>query len=171
VSAFLVNSDTLDLLASACTLYGLGTSRETYVYLRENQAAPSQGLILQNDIYGMRHLVLRGGDENNIVRELWAANVESLRARYDDATKLIHDDLLSNTWRPILDVPMNVIMGALNCYEYQSCEADTWIDSFAKAICDALRNKLCRIISNGEWEYERPSNYVDPVSLMSIIKP
>jgi len=170
MSAYLVNSDTLDLLASAATLYGLGTSRETYVYLDDTQAPPTQGLQLSTDVYGSRHLVLRGGDEDNIVRELWAANVASLRARYDDPTDLIHDDLLSNTWRPILDVPVSVIMGALNCYEYQACEANTWRYSFAKAICDALRHKLCRMISDGYWEYERPSDYVAPISLMSMIK-
>jgi hypothetical protein len=169
MSAFLVNSDTLDLLASAATLYD--TQHTLYVYLDDNIAGPTQGLTLITGTYGERYVEIRGGDENHVVRELWHANIVSLQARYDEeqVSHLMHDDLASNVFRPILDASMSEILGALGCYEYQSCEANTWRYSFAKAYCDALRKKLCGIISRDHWEYERPANYVETVSLMSMI--
>ena len=44
MSAFMVNTDTLDLLASVGTLYD--TQHTTYVYLEADQAGPTQGLSL-----------------------------------------------------------------------------------------------------------------------------
>jgi hypothetical protein len=167
----MVNSDTLDLLASVATLYD--TQGTTYVYLDEYQAGPTQGLKLITDIYGSRYVEIRGGDEDNIVRELWHANKVSLEARYKDPTliaKLIHDDLIQDTWRPIYDVPPAEILGAIACYEYQACESDTWRYSFAWAYCQAIRDKVCRIIRKEFWEFNLPDNYVRPISLMSMMK-
>ena len=166
MSAFLVNSDTLDLLTSAATLYD--TQHSLYVYLDENIAGPTQGLQLITGTYGERYVEIRGGDEDNLVRELWHANKVSLDARYTDADSMLHDDLVSDTWRPIYDASMPEILGALACYEYQACESNTWRYSFAKAYCEALRRKLCGIISKDNWEYKLPDNYVRPISLLSM---
>jgi hypothetical protein len=168
MSAFMVNSDTLDLLASVATLYD--TQFTTYVYLDDNQAGPTQGLKLITDVYGRRYVEIRSGDEDNIVRELWHANRVSLEARYEDPTGLIHDDLIKDTWRPIYDVLPAKILGAIACYEYQACESDTWRYSFAWAYCQTIRRKVCAIISDGFWEFNLPDNYVRPISLMSMIR-
>ena len=168
MSAYLVNSDTLDLLASAATLYD--TQHSLYVYLENDQAGPTQGLTLITGAYGERYVEIRGGDEDNLVRELWHANKISLDARYDDPSGLLHDDLVSDTWRPIYDVSMPEILGAIACYEYQACESNTWRYSFAKAYCEALRRKVCGIISNGHWEFKLPDNYVRPISLLSMLE-
>ena len=168
MSAYLVNSDTLDLLASAATLYD--TQHTTYIYLDQHQAGPSQGLQIITGAYGERYVEIRGGDEDNIVRELWHANKISLEARYDDPSGLMHDDLVSDTWRPIYDVSMPEILGALACYEYQACESDAWRYSFAKAYCDTLRRKLCAIISDGYWEFKLPDDYVRPISLLTMLE-
>ena len=166
MSAYLVNSDTLDLFASAVTLYG--TERGLYVYLDDTQAAPIAGDFHLVESQGGRYVQLRGGEEDSIVRELWAANMASLEARYSDPSALVHDDLVKNIWRPILGVSIPEIMGALNCYEYQACEADTWRLSFAHAICESLRRKLCGMIAGSNWEYDRPEGYVAPILLSSL---
>jgi len=170
MSAYLVNSDTLDLIASAATLYGRDSSGGLYVYLDEQTTPPTQGLELVTDGYGTRYVHVRGGDEDNLVRELWLANKVSLEARYDDPSALMHDDLLADTWRPILDASIPEIMGALNCYEYQACESDTWRNSFAYQFCQTLRRKLCTDVAGNNWEYTRPAGYVAPISLMDMIK-
>lgn len=36
---------------------------------------------------------------------------------------------------------------AIACYEYQSCEADDWLDSEAYDFCDSLRKALCGVVS------------------------
>lgn len=169
MSAYLVNTDTLDLLASAVTLYDR-PDRGLYVYLDDTQAGPVVSDLHLTESGDMRYIHLREGHEDAIVRELWAANMASLEARYSDPSALVHDDLVSNVWRPILDVPIPEIMGALNCYEYQACEADTWRLSFARAICDSLRRKLCGMIAAGSWEYTRPEGYVAPVMLSSLFR-
>ena len=171
MSAYLVNSDTLDLIASAATLYGRDSSGGLYVYLDEQTTPPTQGLELVTTDGGTRYVHVRGGDEDNLVRELWHVHKVSLEARYDDPSSLMHDDLLADTWRPIYDVSTAVIMGALNCYEYQACESDTWRNSFAHQFCQALRRKLCTSIAGDNWEYTRPAGYVQAISLMDMIKP
>ena len=167
MSAFMVNTDTLDLLASVGTLYD--TQHTTYVYLEADQAGPTQGLSLVTGTYNERYVEIRGGDEDSIVRELWHANKISLEARYDDPNGLIHDDLVQDTWRPIYDVPLPEILGAIACYEYQACESNSWRYSFAKAYCEAIRRKVCGLISDGHWEFTLPANYVRPISLMSMM--
>ena len=42
------------------------------------------------------------------------------------------------------------IFKLLDCYEYQACEADTWEDSTAKKICEALRDAYCGRVAGYE---------------------
>lgn len=47
------------------------------------------------------------------------------------------------------------MLSAISCYEYQSCEHPGWQASEAKAFCDALRNKMVRMLPGykaGPWE-------------------
>ena len=60
-------------------------------------------------------------------------------------------------------------MGAVHCYRYQACEHSTWRGSFADELSKAILDKLVDIISEG-WDYERPANEPQVVSIMDIIR-
>jgi hypothetical protein len=55
-------------------------------------------------------------------------------------------------------IPWGHVLGALRCFEYQSCEHPEWSESLAKAIVDKIRHKVCQAITDeagGMWEWER----------------
>jgi len=67
---------------------------------------------------------------------LLAANIASVNYRYDE-----HDLVPPYRYRPLPGRPDPVIvLAAVDCYEYQSCEAPGWRDSQARLFCDALRS-------------------------------
>ena len=61
-------------------------------------------------------------------------------------------------------------LGALACYEYQACESENWESSFAFALCKAIRKALCSRISGDNWEYVRPADQAERVSLMDMMR-
>ena len=70
---------------------------------------------------------------------LWNENRRSVDHRYDEATdrevyRYRHSDRLPSD--PV------VLLKALDCYEYQSCEHPEWETSEARAFCEALRSRL-----------------------------
>lgn len=167
MSAFLVNKDTLDLMATAATQRD-GSSAGLHVYLDDDIAPPQFLQLHQNG--GARYVDVRPGDEDTLVRELFAANVESIAARYPGDWESMVNWTPCDDWTPILDVDHATILGAIACYEYQSCELTRWRYSFAHAFTTALRNKVCRAIAGDSWEYEKPEGAAKVISLMSIIK-
>src|SRR5581483_9476890 len=75
---------------------------------------------------------------SDVGQMLWTENHKSLRHRYTDADESwpaeqydfaeIHGRL-----DPV------VVLKAIDCYEYQSCEHPEWEESAAYSLCDALR--------------------------------
>jgi hypothetical protein len=52
------------------------------------------------------------------------------------------------------------VLSAIACYEYQSCEHPGWKRSEARAFCEALRNKMVRMVPGYDaapWEITDPS--------------
>jgi len=47
------------------------------------------------------------------------------------------------------------VLGAISCYEYQSCESVGWETSWSKQFMDSLRKNLCSMIAGDNWEYKR----------------
>lgn len=73
--------------------------------------------------------------ENELGRLLVATNYESVCARY-------REDVAAPGYRfnPTMGpVSAVMVLKAIACYEYQSCEHDGWETSRAKEYCDALR--------------------------------
>jgi len=91
---------------------------------------------------------------------LTRANLHSINARYPDTVENPADipgEAMSafvpyrfpramrtvNALRPSLPEALR----AIDCYEYQSCEADDWPDSEAYDFCTSLRKALCGVVS------------------------
>lgn len=160
MSAYMVNEDTLDLLASVAVWSNHGL----FIYAGENILPPRGDLEYagkgESIYYRSTHL-------KDIKQELRLENMASLWSRYPN-----HDhDAGGEPFRAIYSDQATVAqaLGALSCYEYQACESDQWGESYANLLCKAIRKTLCDLISTGEWEYQRPAGQAQRVSLMDMI--
>lgn len=114
---------------------------------------------------------------------LVAENVKSVRARYPN----VGEDLdgapgpIDNAFAVeavngeyhfarTQEFSTGVLLAAITCYEYQSCEHDGWEGSDAEAFCDYLRKHLCRLVPGYEsaWEIEERGN--PPISLYEMAR-
>ena len=163
MSAFLVNDDTLDLLASFIAQW----SQDSHIsgidlYLKEGVLPPrTEGIEVETDQHGHRRVSIANTQGRAIKAELLAENIASLWGRYpagrpnlDDASDLVNERA---PFRSVSrdDADYAEVAGALYCYEYQSCETDDWENSFAYALCQGARRKLTSILGDGNWEYDR----------------
>jgi hypothetical protein len=102
---------------------------------------------------------------------LWRENFASVGDRYPDDDP---DDLpgsgvaavetLLYRWARIAGVldPV-VVLKAIHCYEYQSCEHDGWAGSQAKAFCEALTGHAVRGLpgyQQAPWGFDDPTYFV-----------
>ena len=163
MSAFMVNEDTLDLLASVA-----GWGREgLWVYMSEDILPPRGELQFE-----------RGGNSYKdtasslIKEELRLENMASLWARYPKDANLFWEGREPQAFKRIYDDQATIAqaLGALACYEYQACESENWQNSFAFALCKAIRKALCSRISGDNWEYERPADQAERISLMDMMR-
>lgn len=159
MSAFLVNSDTLDLIASVAATW----SQESHiggvnVYQYITDEKPLNPNITQeiNETVNRAYVKVVSSMARDIKFELLLENVRSLKARYSDDW---WDGQEIEPFRNICrgDVDYSDVLGALACYEYQACESNEWDKSFAHALIQATRRKVCSMISQNSWEYTRPS--------------
>lgn len=159
MSAFLVNNDTLDLIASVAATWnkssGIGG---LIVYQNINDEKPLNPNIYQEikEAQGIALVSIDYVMADDIKFELAIENVRSLNARYRDDS---NDFQKVEPFRIIspYDVELSDVLGALACYEYQACESNEWEKSFAHALIEAIRRKVCSMIANNAWEYTRPS--------------
>lgn len=157
MSAFLVNEDHLDLLASVAEWNRDGL----FIYFGEDTLPPRSDLEAKR---GEGNYYSTHDHASQIKEELRLENQASLRARYDDGEQFDKGE----KYRPIYSdqVSHAEILGAISCYEYQACESDTWKKSYAYALCQAIRKQICRTISGNNWEYTRPANLAERVRLI-----
>lgn len=113
------------------------------------------------------HTYWYDGDQVQSVRDnpdaagqiLWAENVRSVNARYQEDT-----EIEPYTYqRPGRRLSAVEALKALDCYEYQSCEHPGWPSSSAHALCQALRKRLIATLPGYDaaaWEItdERPAS-------------
>jgi len=169
VSAYQVNQDTIDLLVSVLVEWG-GPGRTPYTYTWG--ALPNDPELLENTEAREGYNITRASytEADAVGRELIDANVASLAGRYSDGVELCHYFAEGYTWRRVdpdrVSIPR--AMGAVKCYRYQACEHDSWRGSFADELSKAILDKLVDLISEG-WDYERPANEPDVVSIMGLI--
>ena len=161
MSAYMVNEDTLDLIASVAVWSNHGL----FVYAGEGTLPPRGELEYAGEGESVYY---RASHLKDIKQELRLENIASLNARYPQDAGLAGEG-----------APLRVVyrdqatyaeaLGALACYEYQACESDTWINSYAHLLCVAIRKAICGLISVGEWEYERPAGQAQRISLIDLI--
>ncbi len=76
-------------------------------------------------------------------------------------------------WTSVTRVNPVVILKALACYEYQSCEHPGWEGSEAHAFCEALQHAMIRILPGYDegpgWEIQKRAEYLaePPAILLS----
>ena len=157
MSAYLVNEDHLDLLASVTEWNREGL----FVYFSEDTLPPRSDLEANR---GEGNYYTTSTHASLIKEELRLENQASLRSRYDDGEQFDK----GRRYRPIYSdqVTHAEILGAISCYEYQASESDTWKNSYAHALCQAIRRNICRSISGSNWEYTRPANLAERVRII-----
>lgn len=122
MSAWVVSKKHIDYLVSAAVLYG----RQGSVYWGIQRADHSNA--------------------DTIGRDLTRENIASVAYRYsepEDSANLpgpvplpIWDEY---THRMTVNIEPVVLLKAIDCYEYQSCEHPDWGESAAKKFCGSLR--------------------------------
>jgi hypothetical protein len=162
MSAFMINEDSLDLLASVASW----TREGVFLYNRGDVLPPRSEIPFASADESIYY------DNNNmkqIKEELRLENIASLWARYpNDGGEMAR---AGDTFRPIDrdQVTFAQVLGALACYEYQACESENWYNSYANALCKGIRKAICSMISDGQWEYERPAGMAQRVNLMDML--
>ena len=157
MSAYMVSEDTLDLLASVA-----GWGREgLFVFFSEDTLPP------RSDLTAVRNEGNYYRDDHSpalIKEELRLENRASLRARYGDGEQFDKGEKFRPIWRD--QATVGEALGALRCYEYQACESNEWRNSYAKALCEAIRRNLCAMVSGEAWDYTRPANMAERVRII-----
>lgn len=96
--------------------------------------------------YWFRGSIHDCADPTDVGRILLAECVNSVKYRYPDRAyeELPGDSARPETYffRQPADFSAMQLLGALACYEYQSCEHPTWHESEAFAMCQRLRRRL-----------------------------
>jgi hypothetical protein len=156
----MVNEDTLDLIASVTVWQNHGL----FLYVKPGTLPPRGELSYPGEGESISY---GSADRKHIKEELRLENMASLWARYPDNEHNTAREPFRNIFSD--QASYAKALGALSCYEYQACESDQWRESYAYALCQAIRRALCALISDGEWEYERPAGLVTRVSLMDMV--
>ena len=99
---------------------------------------------------GESYEYLNADNSNLIAKILMDANVKSVNERYeDDQTPSYEFEYLPQARKR----PVGNIIGALDCYEYQSCESNEWDTSNAREIVASLRKHLLKTIAEKDGTY------------------
>jgi hypothetical protein len=162
MSAYMVNEDTLDLIASVAVWSNHGL----FIYAGEGTLPPRGELEYAGE---GESIYYRASHLKDIKEELRLENIASLWARYPkDGGDMVGEGApFKAIYRD--QATFAQVLGALACYEYQACESENWQKSYAHLLCVAIRKAICSLISEGEWDYERPTGMAQRVSLMDIL--
>lgn len=154
MSAFIVSREHIVYLVNAAMSRRLSRGGPMYWYWEENGES--------------KHDQLGQGDYDKAVEVgnmLWAANVQSIEARYPDC--IGHPEnrpgtvgenciLESGDLRISWEQPDPVqVLKACHCFAYQSCEYDGWKESQAHAFIKALESRAISALpgyDDAQWE-------------------
>jgi hypothetical protein len=175
MSAYQVSMDTIDIIVSAAMSRSWAYDPLS-IFTREELVADTPEIkeLITPDYYGMNALRLGHGHEELLGRELVAANIRSLAARYADVAAFIDNNgwhknpcPMVEYWpedykyRPVMrqrfsDYPEAIT--ALNCYEYQTCErTDGRNYVWEQVVTRTRRNVATRWAeeAGAKWEWTR----------------
>ena len=144
MSAFILEDDSIDLLVTA-GIMGVGIDGGLRVF----QCGASLHFTQSGD----------GADEVGAI--LKTENVASVNYRYNESKQATPYRYSGSGITPYLGgkiIPWGQVLKTVRCYEYQSCEHPEWNGSLAKAICEAITQKVCARIADecdAEWNWRR----------------
>jgi hypothetical protein len=167
MSAFLCNNDLFDLLSSTVT-WGDRHDGEIRVVIDSSVEIPEACKSLATTYGDITIVTFRHFDTQILKNVLVMQNYISLNARYGDSIE--HEPIPFRFISQDFPNSLATVLGAVACYGYQACEDDGWRNSFAKAVTDAIQDKICRIISAGYWDFARNSVTPSVVKLSTLIK-
>lgn len=135
MSAYIVNNETICALVKGFEMFNAE-------YRADDYERPIQVIINLNEI------------RNGIGQSLLNQNYKSVNYRYGKNTKIPtfkYEDV---------EVNEGIILGCINCYEYQACETDDYFESEIHASMNRLKEAMLErfIERNGyevPWGYER----------------
>jgi len=146
MSAFIVSKKHIDYMVSAGLKYPeLGPLRWFQPKSAEN-VEPNNGVQpkLDNILRNMYVYELTEDTADEVGRMLWLQNHVSVSYRYDKPMEVTIGEPYRFERQPEID-PV-VVLKAIDCYEYQSCEDPGWETSQAKAFCNELRGvAICNL--------------------------
>lgn len=132
MSAFIMNEDEINTIVS---------------YFIDPNHIHGEGAWLH---IGENYDYLNANNSAEVAKILMDANVKSVNERYNDETPHEYEfEYLPQARKR----PIGNIIGALDCYEYQACEAGDWNESNALEIVQALRKHLLKTIAEQDGTY------------------
>ena len=142
MSAFIVNDIHIDALVNLALAPPAGFAR-----------IPGGPYALRFDFHDNRgDGEVRLDRANDLGQMLRNANLRSIKDRYPESEE---DYWPYHYKRPPRQLTALEGLKALACYEYQTCESDSWDGSLAWMFCEALRRHLIHFIpgyDEGPWE-------------------
>jgi hypothetical protein len=170
MSAYQVNKDTIDLMVSVLIEWGRAYC-EPYTYTYGEPATDAELVEQTENRNGYRITRTDHTTADALGRELIAANVRSLTARYSDGLTMCGYLPADYVWRRVTTNQATVhrAMGAVKCYRYQACEFDGWTTSFANELVNRCMDRLIDMVADG-WDYERPANRGTVVSIFDMAR-
>lgn len=134
MSAYIVDDETISVLVKALEIYNVK-------YKADNYEEPKGWLIDLNE------------ERNKIGQSLLDQNYKSVNYRYDEGTK---SHKFEYKYVPILvDNKLNtgLILGCIQCYEYQACETEDYFESKIHYSLKRLKDAMLeRYIKNDGYE-------------------
>lgn len=145
MSAYIVSTDTINLLVSACTRYGVD------LYIPRTCVNVPEGMTRDNSHNARTYYTTFG-------QILLDENYRSVNARYrqnDPAPRYTHQSV-DLDWASAGQPIAHIILGSLRCYDYQACEANDYEQSLAKQIVERLQSAVIRSLTeDAPWGWTR----------------
>lgn len=134
MSCYIVNDETITVIAKGFVEYGVGFEADDYKKK-------------------IRIIVDQKAEIEEIGQSLLNQNYASVNARYRENTPTPKFEMKQVKFNE------GILLGCVNCYEYQSCETDNFYDSKLWYSLERLKDKILRslIARQGQeipWGYE-----------------
>ncbi len=118
--------------------------------------------------YEKHRRVLTRETVDAVGRMLWWENLRSVGYRYPNGELPAPDGMLAEldtyTFNRLSGTPDPVVvLSAIACYEYQTCEHPGWHGSEAQAFCSALKERCIRRLpgwDDAPWEVTSPDAFL-----------
>jgi len=145
MSAFIVSTDTINLIVTACDRYGVS------VYIPRTMETVPDGLTRDNSYSARTNQRIFG-------QILIDENAKSVNHRYrqSDAPERYTHKHIDLDWASAGVPVAHLILGSLRCYDYQACETDDYSDSLAKQIIERLQSAVIRgLTEDAPWGWTK----------------